>query len=91
MNASPYLFLSCPLEYSSVCSKAMFINPSRHERIPGNSMAIPRLLIEKMCMSAMSCQQKILQAQNNFFIETQNHKDACCLLGVYLVVSFDLF
>lgn len=25
MKASPYLFLSCPLTYSSVCSKAMFI------------------------------------------------------------------
>ena len=35
MNASPYLFFNCPLQYSSVCSSAMFMYPSRQVRTPG--------------------------------------------------------
>lgn len=38
MKASPYLFLSCPFEYSSVCSNAIFMKPSRHERIPATNL-----------------------------------------------------
>ena len=34
MKASPYLALSCPFTYSSVCSIAMFMKPSRHARTP---------------------------------------------------------
>lgn len=34
MNASPYLFFSCPFAYSSVWSRAMFMYPSRHARTP---------------------------------------------------------
>jgi hypothetical protein len=34
MKASPYWFCSCPSTYSSVCSIAMFIYPSKHTRIP---------------------------------------------------------
>lgn len=34
IKASPYLFLSCPLTYSSVCSIAMFMYPSKHAKIP---------------------------------------------------------
>ena len=37
IKASPYLFLSWPLTYSSVCSIAMFIYPSKHARIPAAS------------------------------------------------------
>lgn len=32
---SSYLHRTCPLTYSSVCSNAMFINPSRHASLPG--------------------------------------------------------
>ena len=34
MKQSPYLFFSCPSTYSSVCSIAMFMNPSKHANIP---------------------------------------------------------
>ena len=34
MKQSPYLFFNCPSTYSSVCSIAMFINPSKHANIP---------------------------------------------------------
>ena len=34
MKASPYLALSCPFTYSSVCSIAMFMKPSRHASTP---------------------------------------------------------
>ena len=34
MKQSPYLALSWSCSYSSVCSIAMFMNPSRHARIP---------------------------------------------------------
>lgn len=34
INASPYLFFNCPLTYSSVCSSAMFIYPSKQARTP---------------------------------------------------------
>lgn len=34
IKQSPYLFFSCPLTYSSVCSIAMFIYPSKHAKIP---------------------------------------------------------
>lgn len=34
MKASPYLFLSCPFRYSSLCSSAMFMQPSRQARTP---------------------------------------------------------
>lgn len=34
MKASPYLCFSCPFTYSSVCSKAMFMYPSRHAKTP---------------------------------------------------------
>ena len=33
-NASPYRFVITPFTSSSVCSNAMFIKPSRHDRIP---------------------------------------------------------
>lgn len=36
MKASPYLFFNCPLTYSSVCSIAIFMYPSRHARIPAH-------------------------------------------------------
>ena len=34
INASPYLALSWPFTYSSVCSMAMFMKPSRHASTP---------------------------------------------------------
>jgi hypothetical protein len=34
MKASPYLFFSWPFTYSSVCSIAMFMYPSRQAKIP---------------------------------------------------------
>lgn len=34
IKQSPYRFFKCPSTYSSVCSIAIFINPSRHARIP---------------------------------------------------------
>lgn len=34
MKASPYLFFNWPLTYSSVCSKAMFIYPSKQANTP---------------------------------------------------------
>lgn len=37
INASPYLFFNCPFTYSSVCSRAIFIYPSRHARTPEDS------------------------------------------------------
>lgn len=37
INASPYLFFNCPFTYSSVCSRAMFIYPSRQARTPEES------------------------------------------------------
>jgi hypothetical protein len=38
MNASPYLALSWPLTYSSVCSMAMFIKPSKHASTPARGL-----------------------------------------------------
>ena len=35
MKASPYWFVTVPLTYSSVCSRAMFMYPSRQESTPG--------------------------------------------------------
>ena len=34
IKQSPYLFLSCPSTYSSVCSSAKFINPSKQANTP---------------------------------------------------------
>lgn len=34
INASPNLFFSCPLTYSSVCSNAIFMYPSRQASTP---------------------------------------------------------
>ena len=39
MKASPYLALSCPFTYSSVCSIAMFMKPSRHASTPVRRLA----------------------------------------------------
>ena len=36
MKQSPYLALSCPSTYSSVCSIAMFMYPSRQARTPAH-------------------------------------------------------
>ena len=40
MKASPYLALSWPFTYSSVCSIAMFMKPSRHASTPVPQLAI---------------------------------------------------
>lgn len=34
MKVSPYFFFSWPLTYSSVCSRAMFMYPSKHANLP---------------------------------------------------------
>ena len=35
IKASPYLFFNCPFTYSSVCSKAIFMYPSKQTKTPG--------------------------------------------------------
>jgi len=37
MKVSAYLFLSCPSTYSSVCSMAMFMHPSRDTKMPADA------------------------------------------------------
>ena len=42
MKASPYLFFSWPFTYSSVCSIAMFMYPSRQAKIPAQRKTLMR-------------------------------------------------